>query len=738
MARLLMWFKKRKMYMRFLLSLIAILVVSSLMFTFLYTGFFAMRYSEKVIGRNADMFEKIARYTDDTILQLQNTALLLQAEPRISKVYIGENMWAWPQITQKLRAYYSMNRSLHDIFYIHRDLPYIYSSYGVCNPRYMLEYDRQAMDSIYEIQVARGGSVLQSGHVALASSSSKDILEFVAPSPQDEGIFVFQIVAEQFMPSLSYDADAYVLLQDGAGNILYNPGISEGFFERDEGEETQWVGGFEKRIVDNEDYLLFTVRLENADASLIFLVPYASLMYEIDEMNKAFVILSLSLAAFCVVLTILLANRNYLPIKRMTGLLDELTADIPEYLNETEAASYALRSLYSKSIRLEEQNAQSAREKLLLRMMMRDGDKGSGLQQEAERLGMHITERQCVVFLFSPAETVAAEIFYAAERKNIDWLGNQTSLYHMEYVQGTSAFFLALVDQENYDSFIMALDDVRLRLEDEYKCGFTYCVGAVQSGYSGVYLSFVQARKAALRSTVRYTSGVYLYRDLPVAQGHEYDYPQVEIEGLYTAIINRNPARIEFLSGVLTDMAETGSHSHFHDMRLYYDITNAMLRAVRELERLGGGEWAGLAGKADIPLQTYEEFCGCIKQLTSGIVAVIRDKDGDGTDLLNRIAAYIAENLSDPDLCVNSVGHHMGISASYVSQLFKQQTGMNLSTYISERRLERVRMLLLSTDMPIAQIAQEMGYSQTSSFIRRFKSIEGFTPMEYRQRNGGE
>ena len=68
-----------------------------------------------------------------------------------------------------------------------------------------------------------------------------------------------------------------------------------------------------------------------------------------------------------------------------------------------------------------------------------------------------------------------------------------------------------------------------------------------------------------------------------------------------------------------------------------------------------------------------------------------------------------------------------------MSQLFKNQMNITILDYITDLRITKAKQLLESTTMPIDMIAEEVGYYNTNSFIRRYKQMTGTTPGEYRK-----
>lgn len=99
----------------------------------------------------------------------------------------------------------------------------------------------------------------------------------------------------------------------------------------------------------------------------------------------------------------------------------------------------------------------------------------------------------------------------------------------------------------------------------------------------------------------------------------------------------------------------------------------------------------------------------------------------------NLVITYIRDHLSD-DLNVESLAAMAGIKASYFSEVFKRNTGATPHKYILHKRIERAGELLAETQMPIAAIAQETGFSSQSHLTTTFSRIMGMSPGELRKR----
>jgi len=80
------------------------------------------------------------------------------------------------------------------------------------------------------------------------------------------------------------------------------------------------------------------------------------------------------------------------------------------------------------------------------------------------------------------------------------------------------------------------------------------------------------------------------------------------------------------------------------------------------------------------------------------------------------------------------VAQHVSLSPSRFDHVFKERTGTTFVHYLQRLRLDKVKYLLTSSDLRIAEIAMATGFFSLGHFNRAFKSQEGLAPREYRQR----
>lgn len=96
---------------------------------------------------------------------------------------------------------------------------------------------------------------------------------------------------------------------------------------------------------------------------------------------------------------------------------------------------------------------------------------------------------------------------------------------------------------------------------------------------------------------------------------------------------------------------------------------------------------------------------------------------------------YIKTHINDNTIGLQSVSEHAGLSASYFSQLFKQEMGIGLNSYIACSRIEQAKTLLRESELKNEDIALQLGFVRTNYFNSVFKRIVGVSPGEYRKQN---
>lgn len=121
-------------------------------------------------------------------------------------------------------------------------------------------------------------------------------------------------------------------------------------------------------------------------------------------------------------------------------------------------------------------------------------------------------------------------------------------------------------------------------------------------------------------------------------------------------------------------------------------------------------------------------LAGIIDNLDRYMESKIRMNGGRGIKL---IKMYIDEHYME-DISLKDLEKMFYTELSYLSKLFKKETGMNYLKYITEKRINKAKELLKNPELTVAQVADMLSYTDARYFGQLFKKVVGKTVSEYR------
>ena len=130
----------------------------------------------------------------------------------------------------------------------------------------------------------------------------------------------------------------------------------------------------------------------------------------------------------------------------------------------------------------------------------------------------------------------------------------------------------------------------------------------------------------------------------------------------------------------------------------------------------------------------YEEFGSCIDWLKISLYNnEVKEKPVVKKErVITGITKYMQEHLSE-DVSLHILSEEFHLNSQYISQLFKNEIGVNFLTYLTNIRMEHAKKLLLSSSLSIAEVSEQSGYGDYRVFTKVFKKSEGITPSQYRR-----
>ena len=108
------------------------------------------------------------------------------------------------------------------------------------------------------------------------------------------------------------------------------------------------------------------------------------------------------------------------------------------------------------------------------------------------------------------------------------------------------------------------------------------------------------------------------------------------------------------------------------------------------------------------------------------------DALAEPNQILREVKGLISEHLKE-DLSLTALADRVSLNSQYLSRLFKERTGENLSRYILRQRAEKARQLLETTHLKVYEVAQLSGFGNVNRLNEACKEIFGKTPGQFRK-----
>ncbi|HCW52867.1 MAG TPA: AraC family transcriptional regulator [Clostridium sp.] len=115
---------------------------------------------------------------------------------------------------------------------------------------------------------------------------------------------------------------------------------------------------------------------------------------------------------------------------------------------------------------------------------------------------------------------------------------------------------------------------------------------------------------------------------------------------------------------------------------------------------------------------------------------LINDTEVTDSFVINRILKHLHLNI-ESTISLKKLSNDLNLSQGYISDCFKKHMGITIMNYAKKIRIDRAKVLLLTTNDSILDISIRLGFHDQSHFYKVFKSFTGVSPSQYRNENFG-
>lgn len=514
---------------------------------------------------------------------------------------------------------------------------------------------------------------------------------------------------------------------------------------------------------------LFYLKSAVSDLKYALVIP-SSIYWEKAEYVRQFTYISILISIMSAgVLTWFFMRRNYSPIQQLVQSLSDKNAyEERTDWNELSFIQRAISTARSEkeNIALQLQIHQNVlRSNMLNRLMKGKLDSPIPYEEAFKSFNMKLLSNEFAVILFvvendgSLAENMPGidinetrKLIHFIITNVVEELAGQHR--HAGYVAEVDDMMVCLVnlaepDDGRYKDELRMIAGEAQRFLMRYQMDLTVSIGGKHANLSGIAAAYQEAVDAMEYKMVLGKKGIITYDDIRIDPADHlqfgYYYPLQAEQQMINLI---KAGDFEHASAFMKEITDRNFNKPIMSLTLarclIFDLVGTMVKAINELgdgdsSVLGGNPlWMDQIIACDTIQEMQDELQALLREVCAFAAArletnVTHERAESLRELTARVAHHIEDHYQDSNLNVNMIGERFDLKGSYLSKLFKTQTGEGLLDYIHKYRIKQAKWMMKSRQESISDISRLVGYNDAATFIRVFKKYEGITPGKYKE-----
>ncbi|MGE7823489.1 helix-turn-helix domain-containing protein [Paenibacillus sp. NPDC093718] len=742
---------------KLLISYLLVLMFPVIVILCYYYPYSAEVVKEKEMDWNAHITEQFMTSMDTFTRYVYNLPFELVQNREFKMYKAEESDYQRVLIANEMKKYNATDAFIYNTLLYVKNIGYLFSKTGsayslddLSIPGVGYYYENWAHeDMIQTLNDLNSPIVRPVENVVVPGNNRVRMLTFVQPlpvggsnSPGAVMIMVREDTIVRMMKAVSetYSGDFYVF--DGQGRRLVSSNDTS-YQSSDDfrnlvhgiGEGSASSSGIYQ--ISGTDYLVsFSVSDKNG-WKYVSLLPVTKSLQGIRtiQLNTAILVgLILLLEMFIIYVSI---RKNYQPIRRLVDLAVQVFEPRErKHMNEIDTIKYTLEELSLANSKLDEHMKGSLpimRDNLLFELVSGRIAGWDDFEREARKVGIRFHHDYFTVAV------LCCEADGAGIEKILDYCRNYEGRLPDD-VQGY--FFRSIYQQElilvcsHAENF--PLKSCLERMQDEIleQTSWQTVIGIGKPSAAqlpgDLHLSYLQALRTAEFLRIRKTGTVLIFDNLEVPQTGAVSYFAEILQSLELAILKNDAAMLASLAERMIGYLSNDSLPPHMIRSVYLNTVTVIFNGLQRF-RHDDQSLLRLTEAAFNHRYTLEQMIGIIRESYAKLCEMISETlPVSRTATQEEILSLIAEKGMDPNCSLQMMADYFDMSVSNFSHHFKKTMGQNFKEYIDQLRIQKSIQLLRDSEETLESISQQVGYTNTSSFIRSFKKMVGTTPGQYR------
>nr|WP_267917627.1 helix-turn-helix domain-containing protein [Lederbergia citrisecunda] len=698
---------------------------------------------EQVTASNEQKLVQMKDIMDTKLSELHKISMQVSSQHELTPYFVNNFFDVYK--AKKLLNYKVGNDFIYEIFYYIRGDQFLFSG----GSSYMLapfinsyyQFPNWSYDDFYKDMNERHHPFLRNAEeVSIFNGRSINIITYGVPVPfnntEPYGTLMFFIKEQAIKDMLknvisSNQGNAFILDQHG--------GIVTKLFNRDS-ELTSITNEFKlKKLqdeqtvkIDNKVYYLSSIKSDFLDWTFITISPESEVMKDVNSVrNKVMISYAFVLGAG-ILLIYLGMHINYKPLRKLIRKAEEKWSHFGQKNNALdnvwEAINYfeSRNQLLSKRV---EKNRPVLQQYLLIRLLRGEITD----YEEFNLLGADID-----ITFEEPCHYVMLLDFYKERLQDAE-KRDQLIDGWLEKIPAVESYRVNLLETSKI-AIILSGDVKTTFLDNWYQHIIKNKAFPVTIGIGNSYHEITQIGKSYLEAAtaldyklIKGADQIIYFTEIFEVKTNIHWYEREIVAELEMSLRQRQRENAVVIMNKLTQSIKSPDTTLFMAKCLMYDVTSTVMRIVHDIQTIRAKMNEAFPDVLVInDFQSVGEMEETVNKMIDVFFALYEENESEN-QLLENILSFMEDNYSDYQFSIQTLADHFSLSEAYIMRYFKKQTGETILQHLNRIRMNQTKEMLTNTDLPVKDIAMQVGYSDVSSFIRKFKQMEKLTPGEYRK-----
>lgn len=735
--------KKQKLgehYVRYLISYMTVLLIPLVILTFFYSSRFMKKFYDEIYETVDLELVQISTQMENELESMENIVSQLTLTGTIHDAAAAQSPLALNPIITHLSAFASANPFIGDIVLILDEAEYITTSSTTCQKDYyfnrIFQVPGMSPEQFKELLQNSAAFFCLPQQKLLnldISANEEHVVLFSWPLFTDyqkhEGTALFYVNSSSIEELLSqklqsYQAQIYIL--DQAGTVITTSGnydVMRPLLGNFTGETTKPSSAVK---IDDEEYVVRLHRSERNHWTYLAFIPNKQTTFsQVTSIMKEFllaIVIIILLASFTI---FFLQKVNYAPMRRLRDkakLISPAAASSDELETIASALDYLSTQNSSLSTRLEG-SLTAVKNERLYRLLSGDYASREDFNLDCSELDLSLPNTffsVCILMLHAPVDNLETLALEVKKQLSISYL-----YYYLHNFHANQIVLLLNLPEQTVTPYKL-FGTIQKHLSKKYGLLTTIGIGTCVDNTEHIASSYMEAVSALDYRFVKGNGTIIEFKEVLGPARATVVYPNQEFEALKNALLTHNEQHIRAAIQNIIQFMEQSQLPLYLARSICFDLIHLVNEHCRGQKNAVSNSPLELSG-----METAQEIIIMLRKWSenlNGLTSTVKKNVA-----LEDVIRYLDENCLSCDFSAYEAAGHFDMTLPAFSKFFKDHTKQNVMDYTIYLRISKAKELLRTTDLPLKDISEAVGYYNISSFTRRFKLNQGVTPSEYRK-----